>query len=112
MLKRETRPAKEEDLIVPNDNHPMQHGDTTPFIFRQVLVDGFPAKAGIGSLGGYSERIAVGFEQPHAKFGIEFSTKHFRIRNEEPGRCYWGHQNEWFRIEVFVDDDQTWQHPQ
>ena len=74
MLERKTRPATEEDLIVPNDNHPMQPGDGTPFVFRSVLVDGQPAKAGIGSLGGYSERIAIGFEKPHSDFGKEFAT--------------------------------------
>ncbi len=105
MLERKTRPATEEDLIVPNDNHPMQPGDGTPFVFRSVLVDGQPAKAGIGSLGGYSERIAIGFEKPHSDFGKEFATKHFQIPRDEPGRCYWGHDNQSFTIEVFVDDD-------
>ena len=105
MSERKTRPATEQDLIVQNDSHPMQPGNGKPFIFRPVLVDGLPAKAGVGSLGGYSERIAIEFEQPHREFGDQFATKYFHIKKDEPGRCYWGHQNDSFAIEVFVDDD-------
>ena len=112
MSERTTRPAKEEDLIVPNGNHAMNPGDGTPYELRPALVDGIPALAGIDAFGGYSERIRIDFDHPHAKLGPGFQTKYFTIRNEEPGICHWGHDGESFTIEIFVDDDQTWQRSQ
>ncbi len=40
MSQRKTRPAKEEDLIVPNGNHAMNPGDGSPYELHNVLVDG------------------------------------------------------------------------
>ena len=54
MSERTTRPAKEEDLIIPNGNHAMNPGDGTPYELHLVLVDGIPAMAGIDAFGGYS----------------------------------------------------------
>jgi len=104
MSQRKTRPAKEEDLIVPNGNHAMSPGDGTPYELRQALVDGLPAKAGIDAFGGYSERIRIEFEQAHEQLGPGFQTKYFMIRSEEPGVCHWGHNGDSFTIEVFVDE--------
>jgi len=109
MSQTKTRPAKEEDLIVPNGNHAMTPGDGTPYELRPVLVDGIPAMAGIDAFGGYSERIRIHFERPHDGLGPGFQTKYFVIRDEEPGVCHWGHNSESFTIEVFISDDQTWQ---
>ena len=105
MSQRKTRPAKEEDLIVPNGNHAMNHGDGTQYELHPVLVDGIPATAGIDAFGGYSERIRIDFESPHDSLGPGFQTKYFVIREEEPGVCHWGHDNESFTIEIFVDED-------
>lgn len=105
MSQRKTRPAKEEDLIVPNRNHAMNPGDGTPYQLHPVLVDGIPAMAGIDAFGGYSERIRIDFESPHDELGPGFQTKYFMIRDEEPGVCRWGHNNESFTIEIFVDED-------
>jgi hypothetical protein len=112
MSERKTRPAKEEDLIVPNGSHAMNPGDGSLFELRPALVDGIPANVGIDSFGGYSERIRIDFDHQHDAFGPGFQTKYYVIRNDEPGVCYWGHNGESFTIEVFIDDDQTWQRPQ
>ena len=105
MSQRKTRPAKEEDLIVPNGNHAMNPSDGTQYELYPVLVDGIPAMAGIDAFGGYSERIRIDFESPHDALGPGFQTKYFMIRDEEPGVCHWGHNNESFTIEIFVDED-------
>ena len=109
MSQRKTRPAKEEDLIVPNGSHAMNPGDRTPYELRPALVDGIPAMAGIDAFGGYSERIRIEFDQAHDELGPGFQTKYFMIRDEEPGVCRWGHDGQSFTIEIFLDDDQTWQ---
>ena len=105
MSERKTRPAKEEDLIVPNGSHAMSPNDGTPYELRAALVDGIPAQAGIDSFGAYSERIRLILEYAHDELGLEFQTKRFMIRDEEPGICHWGHKDQSFTIEVFVDDD-------
>tara|TARA_B100000459_G_C8575533_1_gene200753 strand:+ start:904 stop:1242 length:339 start_codon:yes stop_codon:yes gene_type:complete len=112
MSERTTRPAKANDLIVPNGSHAMKPGDGTPFILRPVLVDGFPAKAGIDSFGMYSTRIFIDFEQAHSEYGSEFGTKYFYFESENPGECHWGHDNKSFFLEVFTDDDHVWQNAQ
>ena len=112
MSERITRPAKEEDLIVPNGNHAMNPSDGTPYKLRPALVDGMPANVGVDAFGGYSERIRIVFEQEHAIHGHGFQTKYFMIHDKQPGICHWGHQGESFKIEVYVDDDQSWQRPQ
>ena len=105
MSERKTRPAKEEDLIVPNGSHAMSPSDGTPYKLRAVLVDGIPAQAGIDPFGTYSERIRILLDLAHDQLGLEFQTKRFMIRNEEPGICRWGGQGQSFTIEVFIDDD-------
>jgi len=105
MSERKTRPAREEDLIVPNGSHAMKPNDGTPYKLRAALVDGIPAQAGIDPFGTYSERIRILLEHAHDELGLEFQTKRFMIRDEEPGICHWGHKDQYFAIEVFVDDD-------
>ena len=105
MSERKTRPAREEDLIVPNGGHAMKPNDGTPYKLRAALVDGIPAQAGIDPFGTYSERIRILLEHAHDELGLEFQTKRFMIRDEEPGICHWGHNDQSFAIEVFVDDD-------
>ena len=107
MSQRKTRPAKEEDLIVPNGSHAMNPSDGTPYELRPALVDGIPAMAGIDAFGGYSERIRIKFDHAHDELGPGFQTKYFVIRDEEPGVCRWGHDGQSFTIEIFLDDDQT-----
>ena len=105
MSEKNTRPAIEEDLIVPNGSHAMNPSDGTPYKLRAVLVDGILAKAGIDPFGTYSERIRILLDHAHDELGLEFQTKRFRIRDEEPGICHWGNRGQSFTIEVFVDDD-------
>jgi len=44
MSQRKTRPAKEEDLIVPNGNHAMNPGDGTPYEPARHWLTGFLQK--------------------------------------------------------------------
>ncbi len=76
MSERKTRPAKEEDFIVPNGSHAMSLGDGSLYELRPALVDGIPANVGIDSFGGYSERIRIDFDHQHDAFGPGFQTKY------------------------------------
>ena len=99
-----TRPATEQDLNIPNDDnrmHPRQDG--APYILHDVLVDGHRGKAGVGSLGLWSERILLVFDTPHEKFGKEWMTKYFIFDDKDPGLVRWGHSGESFRLDLIVD---------
>jgi len=106
MTPRNTRPAEEIDLKIPNDVNPFDPNASTepPKLFK-VLIDGKPGLAGIGSLSGYSERILLVFDEPHPEFGEEFMTKYFMFDNNEPGLLLWGHQNRSFKIDLIIEDE-------
>ena len=103
MTEVKTRPATEADLIVQNDRHGFdQNPNLEPPIMHDVLVDGQPAKAGVGSFGAYSTRIVLAFNPPHPEWGDEFATKHFIFDEKEPGVVNWGHDGKSFHIEMIV----------
>jgi hypothetical protein len=103
MTEIKTCPATEIDLIVQNDNHGFdQNPSLEPPMMHDVLVDGQPAKAGVGSFGAYSTRIVLVFDPPHPKWGNEFSTKYFIFNDKEPGVVKWGHEGKTFNIEKIV----------
>ncbi|MBT3970848.1 MAG: gamma-glutamylcyclotransferase [Euryarchaeota archaeon] len=104
MTEVKTCPATEADLIVQNDIHgfdPNPHSD--PPIMHDVLVDGQPAKAGVGSFGAYSTRIVLVFDPPHPEWGDEFATKYFIFDDKELGVVNWGHDGKSFHIEKIVE---------
>ena len=107
MNEKSTRPAvSAEDLHVPNDRgmmDPPGH-NPGPTILTDVLVDGVPAKAGIGVFGTWSERIVLIFENEHPKYGKEWGTKYYMFDENEPGKVNWGHDGESFRIEIIETD--------
>jgi len=104
MTEIKTRPAKEKDLIVTNDQHGFdQKPSLEPPIMHDVLVDGHPAKAGVGSFGGYSTKIVVLFDPPHPEWGLEFGTKYFMFDENEDGIVNWGHDGRNFRIEIIME---------
>ena len=80
MKERNTRPAASSaDLLIPNDRgmmDPPGHNPGPP-VLTDVLVDGVPAKAGIGVFGTWSERIVLFFENEHPKYGKEWGTKYY-----------------------------------
>ena len=101
-----TRPAEERDLLIENDSHGFdENPPEEPLKLHKVLIDGKPGLAGIGSLGAYSERVLLVFDEPHPKFGEEFMTKHFRIEPNEPGLLHWGHQNRTFNIQIITEEE-------
>ncbi len=103
MTEIKTCPATETDLIVQNDNHGFdENPNLEPPIMHDVLVDGQPAKAGVGSFGAYSTRIVLVFDPPHPEWGGEFSTKYFIFDEKEHGVVNWGYEGKSFHIEKIV----------
>ncbi len=102
--KIKTEPATEETLIVVNDRHGFdQNPDTSDPIMHDVLVDGTPARAGVGSFGAYSTRIVLLFKPPHPEWGEEFATKYFAFDDNKPGVLNWGTEGKSFIIERIVE---------
>lgn len=103
MSEFERRPATENDLIIVNDRHGFDENPNleSPIMY-DVLVDGHPAKAGVGSFGLYSTRILLLFDPPHPEFGEEFGTKYFMFDDNKPGVVNWGHEGKSFFIELLV----------
>jgi len=95
-----TEPGTEENLRLVSDPHPFDEAPQTPSTFHPVLVDGIRGLAAVGSLGGYSTRIAVELEEEHPDLGREFATKYFMIN--EPGRVEWGHDGKSFTIQKII----------
>ena len=103
MNEKKTRPAvTSADLLIPNDRGMMDPPRDVPGppIMTDVLVDGVPAKAGIGFFGTWSERILLIFEEEHPIYGKEWGTKYYMFDKEEPGKVNWGHYGESFRVEI------------
>jgi hypothetical protein len=101
---KKTEPATEEILVVVNDRHGFdQNPDTSDPIMHDVLVDGIPARAGVGSFGAYSTRIVLVFEPPHPEWGREFATKYFAFDDKKPGVLNWGTQGKSFLVERIVE---------
>jgi len=102
--KINTEPATETSLAVENDNHRFDENPNreTP-IMHDVLVDGTPAKAGVGSFGTYSTRIVLLFDPPHPEWGSEFATKEFNLDENNPGVLNWGYDGKSFTIEKIVE---------
>ena len=107
MNERKTRLAlSDDDLLIPNDRgmmDPPGHNPGPP-IMTDVLIDGVPARAGIGFFGTWSQRIALVFEDEHPKYGKEWGTKYYMFDENEPGKVCWGHNGESFRIEIIETD--------
>ncbi|MAM35979.1 MAG: hypothetical protein CL988_02300 [Euryarchaeota archaeon] len=99
-----TKPATEQDLFVENDTHGFEEKKEieTPKM-HSVLVDGWPAKAGVGSFGAFSTRIVIKFDSPHPEYGEEFATKHFMFDESQPGLVRWGHDNATMRIQKILE---------
>jgi len=95
-----TEPGTEENLQLVSDPHPFDEAPQTPSTFHPVLVDGIRGLAAVGSLGGYSTRIAVELEEEHPDLGREFATKYFMIN--EPGVVEWGHDGKSFSIQKII----------
>lgn len=99
------RPATEEDLRLPQeqDHSPMQDATQQPTGTR-VLVDGRAATAMVGSLGGWSTRVVLQFDdETDLPEGMEqhFATKYFEFT--APGRMAWGHDGR--TVEVLILDE-------
>ena len=102
--KINTEPATETSLAVENDSHGFDENPNYEApIMHDVLVDGTPAKAGVGSFGMYSTRIVLLFDPPHSEWGSEFATKRFIIEENNPGVMKWGHEGKSFNIEKIVE---------
>lgn len=102
--KKNSEPATETSLAVENDSHGFDENPNYEApIMHDVLVDGTPAKAGVGSFGMYSTRIVLLFDPPHPEWGNEFATKHFIIDEGNPGVLKWGHEGKSFNIEKIVE---------
>jgi len=95
-----TEPGTEENLQLERDPHPFDEVPQAPSTFHPVLVDGIRGLAAVGSLGGYSTRIAVELEEEHPDLGREFATKYFMIN--EPGVVEWGHDGKSFTIQKII----------
>ena len=60
-----TEPATEASPVIENDNHGFdENPNCEAAIMHDVLVDGTPAKTGVGSFGMYSTRIVLRFDPP------------------------------------------------
>ena len=86
----------EEKLLTENMLTP--HGTTL-----SVIVDGQKAKCVMGAFGTWSDRIKITFENEHAEFGKEFSTKHFEFL--EPGVLGWGYEGR--SMKIVVQDEEN-----
>jgi hypothetical protein len=101
---KKTEPATEEALAVENDRHGFdENPNLGPPMMHDVLIDGTPAKAGVGSFGAYSTRIVLVFEPPHPEWGREFATKYFAFDDKKPGVLNWGTQGKSFLVERIVE---------
>ena len=101
-MEKNTIPATEEVLQLDIDDHPMadeRPRELSPF--HPVVIDGIVGTAAVGSMGGYSTRLALTLETPHPDFGMEFRTKYFRFL--EPGVVMWGHDGKQFNIQKIVE---------
>jgi len=108
MSEISTIPATEQNLVIENDNHGFDESpNQEPPLMHDVLVDGEPAKAGVGSFGGYSTRIVLVFDPPHAEFGKEFATKYFMFEDDEPGVMKWGHDGRSFLVEKIISENSS-----
>jgi hypothetical protein len=96
-----TEPGTEENLRLDSDPHPFDAVHRPPSAFHPVLVDGIRGTAAVGSLGGYSTRIALALEEEHPDLGHEFATKYFMINT--PGVVEWGHDGKSFTIEKIIE---------
>jgi len=106
MTTTKTQPATEKDLMIENDSHGFDtQTPEGPPQLHKVLIDGKPGLAGIGSLGAFSERILLVFDEPHPEFGEEFMTKYFKINPQEPGLLHWGHEKRTFNIEILIEEE-------
>ena len=93
----EHSPATYQSLVVENDYSPFtQTGQEGEEVMHNVLVDGIPGQAGIGSFGAFSERIKIHLEQAHPELDTEFKTKYFHFT--APGKVEWGHNGQSFEI--------------
>lgn len=107
MSEISTIPATEQNLVVENDNHGFdEKQNQEPPRMHDVLIDGEPAKAGVGSFGGYSTRILLLFDPPPAEFGSEFATKRFRFNENEPSVMEWGNDGRSLIIEKITSEKQ------
>ena len=97
-----TEPGTEENLRLVSDPHPFDTVHQPPSSFHPVVVDGIRGLAAVGSLGGYSTRIAVELEAEHPDLGREFATKYFLF--DTPGVVKWGHDGKSFSIQKIVDN--------
>jgi hypothetical protein len=99
------RPATEADLQVPIDHdHSPMKASTQEAVGTRVLVGGQAATAMVGTLGGWSTRIVLQFDNDlNLPEGMtqDFATKHFHFT--EPGRLAWGHEGR--TVEVLILDD-------
>lgn len=101
-MEKNTIPATEEALKLDIDDHPMadqRPRELSPF--HPVVIDGILGTAAVGSLGGYSTRIAITLETPHPDLGTEFGTKSFQFL--QPGVVMWGHDGKQFTIQKIVE---------
>ena len=95
-------PGTEENLRLEVDAHPFDTERQPVSPPHPVLVDGIRGTACVGSLGGYSTRIALELEEEHPDLGREFATKYFMINS--PGVVEWGHDGKSFTIEKIIED--------
>lgn len=99
-----TIPATERDLFVENDTHGFEAKDVhVQPTMHKVLVDGWPANAGVGSFGNYSTRLVIQFDSPHPVLGLELSTKYFMFDDTRPGHLTWGHDGASLSIQKIID---------
>ena len=99
-----TKPATEQDLFVENDTHGFEEKtEIEAPKMHSVLVDGWPAKAGVGSFGAFSTRIVIKFDSPHPEYGEQFATKYFMFDESQPGLVRWGHDNATMRIQKILE---------
>lgn len=101
-MEKHTIPATEEALHLDIDDHPMANErprELSPF--HPVVIDGILGTAAVGTLGGYSTRLAITLQTSHPELGTEFGTKYFRFL--EPGVVMWGHEGKQFTIQKIVE---------
>ena len=98
-----TEPGTEQNLSLEVDSNPFDTERQTPSPFHPVLVDGIRGIAAVGSLGGYSTRIAVELEEEHPDLGRMFATKYFFL--DTPGVVQWGHDGKSFTIEKILQEN-------
>ena len=101
-MEKNTTPATEENLTLIIDDHPFNEPRPAQLsAFHPVIVDGISGTAAVGSLGGYSTRLAIHLDSDHPDLGTEFGTKSFRFL--QPGLVEWGHDGKRFEILKVLD---------